>query len=512
MSGLGRRDLGVGLGALALGACLPSTPASGQVSPQKGGTLNVGLPSDSKSMDPIYSVQFTERQVLYLLFNTLVRYGPDFSIHPELAESWSVEDAGKRVTFKLRQGVDFHDGTPFDAAAVKWNIDRRLDPAVASPQHDQLAPIVAAVEVVDGRTVAFVLKAPYAGLLSLLGERPGFMLSPTAAERLGKDFGNAPVGSGAFVFKEWVRGSHLTVERNSKYWETGKPYLDRVVFRDISGAVVGVQRLVTGEVDFIADLSPQDVKQLQGRSGIALAPITIGRWYALQWHVFKEPFSNDKLRQAIAHGIDRKRINAIVMDGKGTISDGPTPPGLWWFDPAIKSYAYDPVKAQALLKEAGYGNGFEFTLSTPQVTAMSQINQLVQEQLEAVGIRLKLEPVAQSEWYAKLVRKETNFSPNRWTQRPDPDGLLYILFHSKGYANTTGFNNARVDALLDQARQSFDQAERKKLYSEVQAIIAREVPMLPLFFSVEYAALRDSVQGFEWIADQIPRFRDLWKK
>ena len=218
MSGLGRRDLGVGLGALALSACLPPRTASGQVSSQKGGTLNVGLPSDSKSMDPIYSVQFTERQVLYLLFNTLVRYGPDFSIHPELAESWRVEDGGKRVTFKLRQGVDFHDGTPFDAAAVKWNIDRRLDPAAASPQHDQLAPIVAAVEVVDGRTVAFVLKAPYAGLLSLLGERPGFMLSPTAAERLGKDFGNAPVGSGPFVFKEWVRGSHLTVERNSKYW------------------------------------------------------------------------------------------------------------------------------------------------------------------------------------------------------------------------------------------------------------------------------------------------------
>jgi peptide/nickel transport system substrate-binding protein len=338
------------------------------------------------------------------------------------------------------------------------------------------------------------------------------MLSPTAAERLGKDFGNAPVGSGPFVFKEWVRGSHLTVEHNSKYWEAGKPYLDRVVFRDISGAVVGVQRLVTGEVDFVADLSPQDVKQLQGRSGITLVPITIGRWYALQWHMSKEPFNNDKLRRAIAHGIDRKRINAIVMDGKGTISDGPTPPGLWWFDPAIKSYAYDPVKAQVLLKEAGYSNGFEFTLSTPQVTAMSQINQLVQEQLEAVGIRLKLEPVAQSEWYAKLVRKETNFSPNRWTQRPDPDGLLYILFHSKGYANTTGYNNARVDALLDQARQTFDQAERKELYSEAQAIIAREVPMLPLFFSVEYAALRDSVQGFEWIPDQIPRFRDLWKK
>jgi peptide/nickel transport system substrate-binding protein len=357
-----------------------------------------------------------------------------------------------------------------------------------------------------------VLKAPYAGLLSLLGERPGFMVSPTASQKLGKDFGNAPIGTGPFVFKEWVRGSHISVERNPTYWESGKPYLDRIVFRDISGAVVGVQRLVTGEVDFVGELSPQDVKQLQGRPGITLAPITVGRWYSLQWHTFEPPFNNDKLRQAIAHGIDRKRINDIVMDGKGTISDGPTPPGLWWYDPTIKSYDYDPEKAKTLLEEAGYANGFEFGLSTPQVTALSQINQLVQEQLSAVGIKLRLEPVAQSEWYAKLVRKETNFSPNRWTQRPDPDGLLYILFHSKGYANTTGYKNDRVDALLEQARQNFDQAERKKLYSEAQAIIARDVPMLPLFFSVEYAALRDSVQGFEWIPDQIPRFRGLWKK
>jgi len=512
MTKLTRRDVGVGLGTLAIAPSLRAARGATQGGPQRGGSLNIGFPSDSKTMDPIFSVQFTERQVLYLVFNTLVRFGPDFSIHPELAESWEVEEGGKRVVFKLRRGVQFHDGTSFDAMAVKWNIDRRLDAGVASPQRAQIEPIIASADVIDPQTVAFVLKAPYAGLLSLLGERPGFMVSPTTAEKLGKDFGNSPVGTGPFTFKEWVRGSHIVVERNPKYWEAGKPYLDRIVFRDISGAVVGVQRLITGEIDFVGELSPQDIRQLQGRTNIALQPITVGRWYSLQWHMYEPPFNNDKLRRAIAHGIDRKRINDIVMDGKGTISEGPTPPGLWWFDPAIKSHDYDPEKARVLLKEAGYSNGFEFALSTPQVTALSQINQLVQEQLAAVGVKLKLEPVAQSEWYAKLVRKETNFSPNRWTQRPDPDGLLYILFHSKGYANTTGYKNEKVDALLEQARQNFDQAARKKLYSEIQAILAREIPMLPLFFSVEYAALRENVQGFEWIPDQIPRFRDLWKK
>ena len=182
MAELTRRDLGAGLAAFAIAPNAPAAPAWAQAAPQIGGVLNVGFPSDSKTLDPIHSVQFTERQVLYLVFNTLVRFGPDFSIHPELAESWKIEDGGKRVTFKLRQGVQFHDATPFDAAAVKWNMDRRLDAGVASPQREQLAPIIASTEVMDPHTVAFVLKAPYAGLLSLLGERPGFMVSPTAAE------------------------------------------------------------------------------------------------------------------------------------------------------------------------------------------------------------------------------------------------------------------------------------------------------------------------------------------
>jgi peptide/nickel transport system substrate-binding protein len=486
--------------------------AGAQDKPQHGGVLSVGFPSDSKTFDPTYSVQFTERQVLYVIYNTLVRYGADFSIQPELAESWKIEQDGHRIVFKLRSGVKFHDGTDFNAEAVKWNIDHRLDKEVASPQRQQLDPIIASVEVIDPTTVAFNLKQRAPGLLSLLGERPGFMISPAAAKKFGKDLGNNPVGTGPFIFKEWVKGSHVTVERNPNYWESGKPYLDRIVFRDIAGSIVGVQRLSTGELDYVGELSPQEIRQLQNRSNIKLHPITVGRWYSLQWHMYEPPFDNPKLRQAIAHGIDRKRINDIVMDGKGSLFDGPTPKGLWWFDANAKTYPYDPARANALLAEAGYPNGFEYTLSTPQIGVLQQINQLLQEQLAAVGVKLKLEPVAQSEWYDRLVKRRTNMSPNRWTQRPDPDGLLYILFHSKGFANTTGYKNEQVDKLLEEGRNTYEQAARKKIYDELQEIIVKDIPMFSLFYSVEYAALRDDVQDFVWIPDQIPRFRDLWKK
>jgi peptide/nickel transport system substrate-binding protein len=496
----------------ALAVLLSATSVGAQDTPQRGGTLVVGLPSDSKTFDPTFSVQFTERQLLYLVFNTLVRYDTDFSIKPELAESWTIENDGKRIVFKLRSGVKFHDGTAFDAAAVKWNIEHRLDKEVASPQRALLEPIIASVEAIDPTTVAFNLKQRAPGLLALLGERPGFMISPAAAQKFGQDFGNNPVGTGAFVFKQWVKGSHLDVERNPTYWETGKPYLDKIVLRDISGSVVGAQRLLTGEIDFVGDLSPQEVKQLQGKASIRLVPITVGRWYSLQWHMYEPPFNNDKLRQAIAHAIDRKRINDIVMDGKGTLTDGLTPEGLWWFDAKAISYPFDPERAKALLAEAGYPNGFEVSLSTPQVGVFQQINQLAQEQLGKVGIKVTLDPVAQSEWYDRLVKRVTNFSPNRWTQRPDPDGLLYILFHTQGFANTTGYSNPRVDQLLEEGRNTYDQSQRKKIYDELQEIIAKDIPMLSLFYSVEYGALRDGVQGFAWIPDQIPRYRDLWKR
>jgi len=495
-----------------LAVLLSATPAGAQDTPQRGGTLIVGLPSDSKTFDPTFSVQFTERQLLYLVFNTLVRYDVDFSIKPELAESWTIENDGKRIVFKLRAGVKFHDGNDFDAAAVKWNIEHRLDKTVASPQRALLEPIIDTVEVIDATSVAFNLKQRAPGLLALLGERPGFMLSPAAAQKHGQDFGNNPVGTGAFIFKQWVKGSHVEVERNPAYWEAGKPYLDKIVLRDISGSVVGAQRLLTGEIDFVGEMSPQEIKQLQGKAGIRLLPITVGRWYSLQWHMYEAPFNNVKLRQAVAHAIDRKRINDIVMDGKGSLVDGPTPEGLWWFNPNAISYPFDPEKAKALLAEAGYPNGFEYSLSTPQVGVFQQINQLAQEQLAKVGIKVTLEPVAQSEWYDRLVKRVTNFSPNRWTQRPDPDGLLYILFHSQGFANTTGYSNQRVDQLLQEGRNTYDQAQRKRIYDELQAILTKDIPMLSLFYSVEYGALRDNVQGFAWIPDQIPRYRDLWKK
>jgi peptide/nickel transport system substrate-binding protein len=510
MGVIGRRRALAGLAGGMLPGGIQGGDARAQT-PSRGGTLTVGLANDAKTYDPIFSVQYTERYVLYLAFDTLVKYAPDFSIRPELATSWDTSAGGKRVVFTLRQGVTFQDGTPFDAAAVKWNIDQRLDETVNSPQRQLLMPIVASVDVVDPYHVAFNLVTPSPALFSLLGERVGFMVSPTAWQQRGTAFGAQPIGTGAFELKEWTRGSRVVLERNPNYWRVGLPYLDRIVVQDLAGSIIGVQRLLTGEIDYVDQLTPSDVRPIEKRSDIVLKPIKVGRWYFLQWHVNEPPFDNPKLRQAFAHAIDRNRLNEITMRGQGTVSDGPTPDGLWWYDPTLKSYPHDPARAKALLADAGYANGFEYVLSTPQVTVFQQINQLLQEQLGSVGIKVTLQPVAASEWYARVVSGNTNLTPTRWTQRADPDGLLYILFHSKGFANTMKYRNDQVDALLEGARTTYDTTARKKLYAEAQRLIVGDLPMVPLIFGAEYAAMRARVNGFEWIPDELPRFGDLWK-
>lgn len=500
--------------ALALLGAGMAGQAAAQGAPEaieRGGVLNVAFTSDTKTLDPVFSINFSERQPLYLIYNTLLALKPDSTIGPELAESWTVGDDGRVLTLHLRSGVTFHDGTPLDAAAVKFNLDRRLDPAVASPQRSQLAAIVEAVVVKGEFEVEFRLKGPSPALLGMLAQREGFIASPTAVGKLGADFARNPVGSGPFLFKEWTPGRRIVVERNPDYWEAGKPYLDRIVFNDVSNAVVAVQRLLTGEIDYISALSPTDVRQIENRPGIRLEQSAAGRLYALQWQVDRPPFNNERLRQAVAHAVDRKRIVDILMGGKAPIAEGMTAPVLWWQASDLKSYSYDPAKAKALLAEAGYPNGLEVPLSTPQIPLLQQVNQLVQEQLKAVGIAVKLDPVAQSDWYPRIAQGMINFSPIRWSDRPDPDGLLTILLHSKGNQNSTKYANPEVDALLDKGRSTTDQAERTRIYQAVQRIATRDLPYVPLFFSVEYAALRDGMRGHVWIPDEIPRFREVWK-
>jgi peptide/nickel transport system substrate-binding protein len=213
----------------------------------------------------------------------------------------------------------------------------------------------------------------------------------------------------------------------------------------------------------------------------------------------------------MAYAIDRKRIVDIVMGGKADVADGPTPPGLWWFDADVKGYAYDPAKARALLAEPGVKPEGELVLSVSPVAINQQVSQLAQEQLQAVGLKVRIEPVSVSDWYPQLLKGAINFLPIRWSQRPDPDGLLSYLYHSKSGHNSSVYVNPELDSLLDRARAMEDRTARQALYKQAQAIIVRDVPYIYIFHSIEFAAMRDEVRNYVWIPDEIPRFREVWK-
>jgi len=500
--------------ALLSGVPLPlmrGTPAFTQEMPQRGGTLTVAMQNDAKSLDPTFQINFSERQPLYLIYNTLVGLNPDFSIKPELAERWETAPDGRSLTLFLRSGVKFHDGTPFDAATAKWNLARRMDPKVNSPSRQQLTEVVEAVEAPNATTLVLRLKSAAPSLLGLLAQREGFMISIASAEKFGDNLGQNPVGTGPFVFKAWTPAQQIVVERNPDYWEPGKPYLDRIVFMLISNAALGIPRLHTREVDFVGALTPVDIRPLESESGISLSQSPGSRWLALQMRIDRPPFDNPKLRQAIAHAIDRKRMVDIVMNGKATIAEGFTPPGLWWFDETLKSYPYDPDKAKALIEEIGPAARVDLPLSVQPVQLYQQISQLAQEQLKSVGLKVNIQPVSVSDWYPQLINGAINFLPIRWTQRPDPDGLFTYLFHSKSAANTSRYFNPEVDRLLDEARGLADQKVRARLYNEAQGHMTRDLPYIPLFFSLEFAAMRNNVRNYVWVADEIPRFREVWK-
>ena len=486
------------------------TSGQGQ-SPVRGGTLRIGWIPNAKTLDPHLSSQFSDRYILYMAFNTLVALDRSFNVIPELARSWQVSPDGKQITFELQRGVKFHDGTDFNAEVVKWNIERILDPAVKSTSRTLIEPAIAAVRAVEPYKVVFELKQPFPPLLAALAERPGFIVSPTAVKQAGVDFGRRPVGTGPFKVTEWVQDSHVTLERFTDYWEKGKPYLDKVTVRVVPDPTVRLTMVRTGEVDVATDVDAKDIPGLATDPSVKVSEVKPpARWTAVLWQVNKPPFDNKALRQAIALAIDRKELQEVLLRGMGEPARGPVIPGVWWFDPNFKGLQYDLEAAKKKLAEAGYPNGFRHKFVVENTPQWIREAELLQAQLRKINVTMEMEPVNPADAWANIHAKKTNWSHTRWTTRADPHGLLFYLFHSKGYANTTGYSNPRVDELIDKAATIYEPEKRKALYHEAERMIVDDAPYLYLTYNPEFAVMNRKVQNWVWIPDLIPRFRDLW--
>ena len=490
----------------------PSASASAAArTPTRGGTLVYARNLDAKTWDPHFSANLSERYVLYLMYNTLVAYDKDFNIVPELARSWDISSDKKSITFHLQPGAKFHDGTDCDAAAVKFSLDRVVDPAVNSPLRGNLVPPLTSVEVVDKTTVRLNTSMAWRPLLAALGERPGFIVSPAAVQKYGKDFGRNPVGSGPFKFVEWTPDSRVIVERFDGYWDTGKPYLDRIEVRHVADSQVRLTMIRTGEAQLIDSVAPALVDSLRSSPGLTVAELQSARFWGVQMHNAKAPFDNADLRKALAYATDRDAVRKVGFGGTGRLATHPLGGG-WAYEKSLDTagFAFDLDKAKAALTRANLPANTTLLFQNSDDRQQQDMAQALASTYQKLGLKIEQQAVPAADSFNQLKAGKINWTLTNWAPRADPDGLLRILWHSKGFQNTTGFNNPEIDKLLDDAAGEFDTAKAKASYTKAEQIIVENADYDFMMWPSEFAAYRTEVGNFVYHPDLILRMRELY--
>jgi peptide/nickel transport system substrate-binding protein len=483
---------------------------------RRGGILRAALDSDPPNMDPHRSTAAVDRQVYQSLYDKLFDTDENLAIIPMLATSSTISQDGKTVTLKLRQGVKFHDGTPFNADAVKYNIERMLDPKFPSARRSELRPIQK-VTAVDPYTVQIVLEKPYSPLLYVLTDRAGMMVSPAEAQKTGTNFALHPVGTGPFSFVEKVPQDHVTLQRNPDYWGKGQPYLDRITYRPIVDDNARVANLKSGDVDIVNIVPLPQIKQLTQEAAQPGARFKLLERGAFQWqgiwlNVTKPPFDNKLLRQALNATIDRNVIVNVVLQGAAYPAYSFFPNGTPAYDPAWKIPPRNIALAKEKLQAAGQPNGFTFTVQTLPRQIEQAIAQAVQSMAADAGIQVKIQIVEFGTMLQQIVALQHQAAQIGWSGRPDPDFDIYPFVTQSGIGsfNNAGYTNPKVETLLDAARLLSDMNQRKRAYSDVTKILADDLPYIWIYFPKEYKLVSTRVRGFVQVPDGMMRFRGVW--
>jgi len=469
-----------------------------------GGTLSLAVQAEPNGLCLITTPLAVSYQLMtYNVYETLLRYTADGDLIPLLAESYEVEEVegGATYTFHLRSGVLFHDGTPFDAGDVKYTFDQLLSPAVASPNASSF-DFLREVVVVDERTVRFVTKGKGAPLVGYLASAKGVGILPEGANL--EALRTHPVGTGPFVFEEWVPGDHLTFVRNPTYWQAGLPRLERVVVRFISDAAASLAALQAGDLDLVDRMLAESALQLEGdpRFKVVSGPMNLAQLLAM--NNARPPFDKLLVRQAISYAIDRTAIIAatdLKAEWGTPIGSHACPLNPYYVD-LTGRYPHDPARARALLAQAGYPNGFKATIVLPQQYEIHvRAGEVIADELRQVGIECTLELVDfSSGWLARV-----------YNQR---DYDMTVIGHDQGIepaANFKGFERIKADGtsdyywqytspflrdLLARGKDTFDLTERKAIYAMVQTHIADEAVCAWIQDPHLLEGMRAGVMGF----------------
>ncbi len=501
-----RRTILAAVLIVALTAGLASAQA-----PRRGGVLRVGLNADPPNMDPHQSTAAVDRQVFQSLFDKLVDIDENLNIVPMLATSWTISSNGKTYTFKLRPNIVFHDGTPFNAEAVKYNFERMLDPAFGSPRRFEII-LVQKVTVIDPLTVQVDLESAFSPFLSILSDRAGMMVSPAAARRLGRDLPREPVGTGPYKFVEKRAQDRVVLERFDRHWDKSAAQVDRIIFRPFIDEAARLANLRAGELDIIDQVAPSDVPELRTDSRVRLLEREGLGWQGIWLMVQGPPFNNRALRQALNATIDRRTLVRVVFGETATPANGPFPTGLLASDagPNARIPERNLDLARAKLREAGQPSGIAFTLKITPGRVPQQIGQIVQSMAGEVGFRVSIEIVEFGTLLSQFADRRFEAGLLGWSGRPDPDGNIYNNFVTGGGQNRSAYANPRFDTLLDAARILTTAEHRRRAYADALAILNEDLPYLFLYWPKEYKVISPKVRGFVQNPDGMIRLRHVW--
>ncbi|MCA9838298.1 MAG: ABC transporter substrate-binding protein [Trueperaceae bacterium] len=483
---------------------------------EQGGSMVVTYKDDIATLDPAIGYDWQNWSIIKSMFDGLMDYEPGTTkLVPHLAESYSVSEDGKTYTFKLRSGVKFHNGREMTADDVKYSLERTLNPDTRSPGQgfflvisgaqdfiDGNAGEVSGIKVLDAATVEITLDAPDASFLHRMAINFSYIVPKEAIEQFGEDFGRNPVGTGAFMLKDWQLGQQLTIERFPDYFETGLPYLDEISFQVGVEPTVALLRLQRGEVDILGDGIPPaqfvDIFNDEANQELIAYGPQLQTGY-LTMNVTLAPFDNVKVRQAVNMAINKDRIVRII-NGRATPANQVLPPLMPGYDDSYSGYAYDVEGAKALLAEAGFADGFATILYANNTDPNPRIAQSIQQDLAAIGISAELRTQAQSTVIEAGGTEGDEGAPMIWSggmawiaDYPDPNNFYWPILGCAGAVpggwNWAWYCNEDLEAKAAEADamvQTDQEEARLALWKNIYGQIMADAPWVPIFNETRY--------------------------
>jgi peptide/nickel transport system substrate-binding protein len=472
--------------------------------------LRIGLNDDPDALDPTISRAYVGRLVFAALCDKLFDVTPDLKIVPQLATGYEWAGDQRSVVLKLRPGVKFHDGEPFNAEAVKFNIERHINTpgSFRKPEIGQIA----SVEVLNDLTVRLQLSEPLVPLLAALTDRSGMMVSPKAAKALGDKLGAKPVCAGPYRFVERVAQGKIVLEKFPDYWDKANIHIDRVEFVPITDSTARLASLRSGDLHMIERASPTDLAEIRGDARLKVVGVPELGYQMIPLNVANGPraktLADVRVRQAIDLAIDRETLVKTVFNNEYI-------PGNQWISPTSMYYnakfpvrKRDVARARQLLKEAGQPN-LTFTLILPPERDRQEAAQIIQAMLAEAGITMNLQTQENVTMLTNGRKGDFEAYFTFWSGRPDPDGNVFTHNTCKGAQNDSHYCNAEVDALLTKARQTPEPAERKKLYDQATEHLMRDLPRLHLWHRRVFTGYTAKLTGFTPYPDGIIRLKGL---